>query len=197
MRSAIAITLGFALLASAGFVAALAGDADSERRTATSPQRVEHERGPRATHLLVGSGRRSRIAVAESFCAAPNGEPIALACGSGVGAPRGAALRVRPGAAIPLRFGTAVRHLWVRYAEETGNGRVVALTYSSPVRGSQRDGRRWTIAMPRDPSLRKKRLVAVVSVAYRDPISLDVRGRQTKPFTEVFAEFAVPLRLGG
>ena len=172
------------------------GDAGSERQSA-KPQRVQPERGPRATQLLVSSEGRSRIAVAESFCAEPNGEPIALACGPAVRAPRGAALRVRPGAAVTLRFGTAVRQLWVRYTQLARDGRVLALTYASPVRRSAEDGRRWRIVASRDPSLRGKPLVIVVSAAYRDPISLDVRGRQTKPFADAFAEFAVPLRVGG
>ena len=190
------IALGLALLAGSGVVAALAGDAGSQRRVGTHPQRMEHEGGPRATHLLVSSEGRRRIAAAESFCAPSNGEPIALACGSRVRAPRGDAFLARPGATVTLRFGTAVRDVWLRYGLVGKAGRVTALTYATPLRSPDGDVRVRRIVMSRDPTMRRRRLVLVVSAAYRDPIAIDVRGRRTKPFADAFAEFAVPLRVG-
>ena len=195
MGRPVMIALGAAVVAGIGALALAAGDAASERPASTQSQRVEHEGGPRATHLLVSSEGRHRIAVAQSFCAPANGEPIALACGSSVRVPRGRAFFARPGAPVTLRLGTAARDVWIRYSRVGKNGRVVALTHAAPLRSSGEDGRAWKLVVPRDPAVRRKRLVAVLSVAYRDPIRLDVRGRQTKPFTDAFAEFALPLRI--
>lgn len=195
MRRPLVLALCATLLAGVGVVAAIAGDPGPERQESSKPQRVQHEGGPRATHLLVSSRGRRRIVAAESFCASGNGEPISLACGPKVRAVRGPALSARPGAVVTLRFGTAVRDAAVRYARVEKDGRVTALTYAAILRFPRDDGHVWKLVTSRDPSMRRGRLVALISAAYRDPIALDVRGRQTKPFTAAFAEFALPLRI--
>lgn len=148
----------------------------------------------RASHLLVASADNRRIVGPASFCAPSNGEPIALACAVGrVRAPEGPKLQVRPGKRIALRFGTSVESVSVRYQRATKGGRVIALTYSMPLRSSSDDGLSWRTVMSRDPVLHRARTIAVFSVAYRDAVRLALPTRLSKPFTDATAEFAVPL----
>lgn len=167
--------------------------------TASPSPKVVEEKAPRAIHLLItsqllGSGDHSRIVGPTSFCAPPNGEPVALACGGRVRAPQGPKVPVQPGRPILLRFGTAADRVWVRYERATKGGRVIALTYATPIRSSSNGGLIWRSVMPHDSSLRRSGTIAVFSVAYRDGIRLPLPDRMTKPFHNATAEFAVPLR---
>lgn len=107
----------------------------------------------RALHdigLRVSSQGVTRMLGPDSFCAALNGEPVTLACGGQMRAPRRAKLPVRLGRTITLRFGTAVGRVSVRYARAGKHGRLTALTYSMPLRAAGKD-RDWHTVMSPDP----------------------------------------------
>jgi hypothetical protein len=129
----------------------------------------------------------------ESFCAAPNGEAVSLACGSAVRAPRGRALSVRAGTPLSLRFGSAAERVSFHLGRVLHDGQTVAMTYDLPLRSSG-NAHVWQMVVPRDVPLRVPRTVLTIGVVYRDGVRLGLRDRLSKPFTDASAEFAVPLQ---
>lgn len=141
---------------------------------------------------LRSEGRR-RVRGPESFCAKPNGEPIALACGGRMLPPRGRPLPVRPDQPITAVFGTKVEKISVSAMRATRDGRVVALTHATPLRRSGK-GRHWRIPVPHGAP--RRGAVLSVAVEYEEGVRLRLtRNRLSRPFRDASATFLVPLQM--
>lgn len=173
------------LLVTAGVVGAVATSGGREEAAAGEPLADEK--------LRVTSQGKTGILGPESFCAAPNGEPIALACGGTIRAPGRAALPVRSGSRITLRLGTAADRVSVRYGRATRRGKVVGLTYSMPLRDAG-EGRDWHLTMSPDPAKGRPGAIVFISALYSEPVRLRLPDRVSRPFEDASADFAIPVR---
>jgi len=124
---------------------------------------------------------------AASFCADPNGEPVALACDPGFAGRRTMRLPVHRGGLVQLSFGAPV--LSGRWFVQREDDRTIGPAMT-PLRWAD-DRRRSAFLYPLTAPIRARRVLLRVEVAYLDPVRL--QRRDSQPFANAVAEFRVDL----
>lgn len=129
----------------------------------------------------------------DQFCAAPNGEPVSLACG--VARRRSHRLLTpRPLRQIRLVFGADAGSVFVTWQRVSRRG-TIALGYPTPLRyepGSKDhpDPRHWTVPLGSAP---RETDAFELLVRYDAPVTLRLPGRRSTPFTDATSTYAFRL----
>ena len=145
------------------------------------------------TDLRASSHGVTAKAALTSFCAKPNGEPVALACGASGAPRRGRAVPVHRGAAIRLVFGAPVARVFAA-PKRVVQRNVVEDSGLLPLEPTG-DARIWLLRA--SPGLIERlspgSFLGLFAI-YRDPVAIRLPGRMSRPFEDATAEFGVRLR---